>query len=170
LTRAPEYRFDIIHSDQLHWFTETMLYSVVFSTVVFGLVLIQDASPSFGRRAKVIGDISYSTYLLHFPVTLLLVLLNKAGWTNLNFDLGSIWLLYFAIVIGLAIPTYYKFEMPMQNRLRRMMLRTVREKPITTENASPDTGGEIWPPPLPSPLLMNRSQLITSLPVTVPTD
>jgi peptidoglycan/LPS O-acetylase OafA/YrhL len=105
------------------YFTETMLYSVVFSAVVFGLVLIQDASPSFGRRAKVIGDISYSTYLLHFPVTLLLVLLNKAGWTSLNFDLGSIWLLYFAIVIGLAVPTYYKFEMPTQNRLRRLMLR-----------------------------------------------
>jgi hypothetical protein len=80
-------------------------------------------APDPELRIRLIGDISYSTYLIHFPVTLLLVLLNKTGWTNLNFNLRSTWILYFTIVLAVAVPTHYWFERPAQRFLRRQMLR-----------------------------------------------
>lgn len=104
-------------------FTDLVLYAIVFSTAIFLLAVIQDALPTAGLRIRLLGDISYSTYLIHFPVTLMLMLLNKTGWTNFNFSLRPTWILYFTMVIAAAIPTHYWFERSAQRFLRRQMLR-----------------------------------------------
>jgi peptidoglycan/LPS O-acetylase OafA/YrhL len=108
-------------------FTDLVLYAIVFTTAIFLLVVIQDAMPTAGLRIRLVGDISYSTYLIHFPVTLLLMLLNKTGWTNFNFSLRSTWILYFALVIVAAVPTHYWFERSTQKHLRRQLLPTSSE-------------------------------------------
>ena len=45
-----------------------ILYFVVFSSMILLLATLQDFNNSFGRRYRVIGDITYSSYLLHFPI------------------------------------------------------------------------------------------------------
>jgi len=101
---------------------ERILYSVVFPAMVFFLVVLQDAFLDIGKSSKVIGDISYSTYLLHFPVTLILVLSNKAGLTAFDFHLNSTWIFYLLVVIGLSIVMHYFFERPAQKFLRLRLL------------------------------------------------
>src|SRR5208283_3032594 len=72
-----------------------------------------------------IGGLTYSSYLLHFPLQLLIVLLCfRAGW---NVPLYAPWffLIYVALVFVLAFFCYRLFELPMQNGIRRKFgLRT----------------------------------------------
>jgi len=66
-----------------------------------------------------IGSLTYSSYLLHFPLQLLIVLLClRAGW---DVPLYAPWffLLYVALVFVLAFFCYRLFELPMQNGIRR---------------------------------------------------
>jgi len=77
---------------------------------------------SFGERfSKIIvsklawlGDISYSSYLLHFPMTLALV---TFGVTP-NLHSGGQLIAYIAGVISLSLICFHCFERPVQNMLR----------------------------------------------------
>ena len=66
-----------------------------------------------------LGDISYSTYLIHFPMQLTLALI--AGRLALEpqfFMQGWVMLAFYAVLIALGAASYYFFERPMQSLLR----------------------------------------------------
>jgi peptidoglycan/LPS O-acetylase OafA/YrhL len=66
-----------------------------------------------------LGDISYATYLLHFPLQLALVLLaGQMGWTPQDFMQGWVLAAFYVVLIGLGALTYRWFERPLQNLLR----------------------------------------------------
>jgi peptidoglycan/LPS O-acetylase OafA/YrhL len=48
--------------------------AVVFPALILALALWQSTEREAGKRARLIGDITYSTYLLHFPIQLSLIL------------------------------------------------------------------------------------------------
>jgi len=84
---------------------------------------------SFGRPFRLIGDITYSTYLLHFPLQL-----TAAFWIGvlgLTIDFTRpIWLFgYLGAVIGLSIPCYYAFELPAQKWLRSLTASQLSKRP-----------------------------------------
>ncbi len=68
-----------------------------------------------------LGDISYSTYLIHFPMQLTLALLAAPlGLTSLFFMNGAVMAAFLAVLIGLGALSYRYFERPMQDWLRRL--------------------------------------------------
>ncbi len=71
------------------------------------------------RRLSFLGDISYSTYLLHFPLQLLCVLAAlHFGWKPALFMHPLAMLGFFAALIGLGALSYAGFERPLQRILR----------------------------------------------------
>jgi peptidoglycan/LPS O-acetylase OafA/YrhL len=77
-----------------------------------------------GRKIPVwlgnLGDISYSTYLIHFPMQLSLALLAAPlGLTPLFFMNGLVMIAFLAVLIGLGALSYRYFERPMQDWLRK---------------------------------------------------
>lgn len=71
------------------------------------------------RRISFLGDISYSSYLLHFPMQLALVLLAlRLGWQPQLFMSGWALGAFYAALIALASASYRFFERPLQNLLR----------------------------------------------------
>ena len=95
---------------------------IVYPLVIFLLAVLQSFRPRIGRSMRFIGDITYSTYLLHFPIQLGLILLMKSGMVRIDFASPEVWLLFFSLLLICSIPTYYVFERPMQQLLRRRML------------------------------------------------
>jgi len=86
---------------------------------VLSLALYESVSARRFSRLAFLGDISYSTYMLHFPLQLLVVLLAlRFGLAPAFFMQGWVMLGFLAVLIALAALSYRYFEKPMQDMLR----------------------------------------------------
>ena len=75
--------------------------------------------------AKVIeafGNLTYASYLIHFPIQLAAVVAFSAVGLAVPFYSNAFFLGYLAVVLGLSYPVFRFFEKPAQDRLRRAML------------------------------------------------
>jgi peptidoglycan/LPS O-acetylase OafA/YrhL len=71
------------------------------------------------KSLSFLGDISYSTYLLHFPLQLVCVLVGlRLGWTPMTFMQPLAMIAFFAMLIALSAASHYGFERPLQALIR----------------------------------------------------
>jgi peptidoglycan/LPS O-acetylase OafA/YrhL len=73
-----------------------------------------------------VGSLTYSSYLLQFPLQLLLALLCLIAGSNIPLYQRWFLLLYLGLVFVLAFFCYRLFELPMQNEIRRRYLQARR--------------------------------------------
>ena len=100
---------------------------ILFPFTVLSLVLTEvDKGPRLKSLAW-IGDITYSSYLLHFPLQLLFGFAVSFGIVSHSFYLNPLYLfLFFIILIPISYLTYIKFEKPMQRAIRERLLTQKR--------------------------------------------
>lgn len=98
-----------------------LLFFVKFPLIIINLSIIQHYFKNIGKQIKILGDISYTIYLIHVPVQVIFALINKKIF-NINFDNNLVFLLYFASVFFLSIITYKYFELPFKNYLRKKLI------------------------------------------------
>jgi peptidoglycan/LPS O-acetylase OafA/YrhL len=132
-------------------FHNLLLYGIIFPGAIMVLAAAQYCQFQIGKGARVLGDISYSTYLTHFPIQLTLLLAAKAGLVNIDYHTRSAFLMFLALLIAVSVPIYYWFERPAQNYLRRSMLPAKKRIVSATylnkapsepcETAAPEFGG-----------------------------
>jgi peptidoglycan/LPS O-acetylase OafA/YrhL len=93
---------------------------LLFPATLVILPLIEVYREGFGRQLAFLGDISYSAYLLHFPLLLGILLLIPALGIAPPALLSSppVFLGYIATVMVLAFLCHRYFEMPVQQWLR----------------------------------------------------
>ena len=118
--RAP---FGISHwaSDDLFEFFLCGFIFVVSPLTIMALAL--DEQVLGGRYAGLsfLGDISYSTYMIHFPMQLVLAFLAlRFGWTPQTFQSVGVLAAFYAVLILLGLASYRFFERPMQRLIRRI--------------------------------------------------
>jgi peptidoglycan/LPS O-acetylase OafA/YrhL len=98
------------------------LMTFIFIVVPLSLAALALHEQLFGgpyARLNFLGDISYSTYLIHFPMQLALALLGlRFGWMPADFQHGWAMLLFYAVLIGLGWLSYTRFERPLQSFIR----------------------------------------------------
>jgi len=96
---------------------------ILFPITVCSLTIAEIDRGPFLKPMSWIGDITYSSYLLHFPLQLLFGLAVSLGIINSNFHMNSLYLaIYFIILIPLSYIIFLKFEVPMQRILRNQLL------------------------------------------------
>lgn len=100
------------------WVTGFLLPSTI-------LVLAISESLGFGcwKRAAWLGEISYASYLLHFPLQLVFFMLfaeTKSG--RAAFYSPTLWLGYFALLIVISLLTHRYLERPLQRGIRQISL------------------------------------------------
>jgi peptidoglycan/LPS O-acetylase OafA/YrhL len=101
---------------------DIILDAVGFPALILGLALLQSIHAGLGKRLRLVGDITYSTYLLHFPLQLGLIILAKIGLLRLDYTRPAAWALFFVLLLAVSVPTYYYFEFPVQTYFRRKLL------------------------------------------------
>ncbi len=94
---------------------------ITFPAIILLLATIQAMRPTIGHSLRLLGDVSYSSYLLHFPLQLTLILWSRHV-TPIAFGNPWVWLLFFSVLTALSVATYHWFEKPMRDLLRRRML------------------------------------------------
>jgi peptidoglycan/LPS O-acetylase OafA/YrhL len=71
------------------------------------------------RRFAFLGNATYSSYLVHFPLQLFIVIVVDAiGWERNIFYSPMMLLAFLSLVIGLSLVIHRYFEMPAQNFIR----------------------------------------------------
>ena len=92
---------------------------LLFGCTVLALALNEPAWRGFLKRLAWLGDISYASYLLHYPLQLLCVLAALAwGWPSGLYAQPAFLLAFMAVLIGLSLLFHHAFELPIQKRLR----------------------------------------------------
>jgi len=99
-----------------------VLCAALYPTVVLVLAILQHLWTNIGRSLRVWGDISYASYLIHFPIQAILILLMRAGAIKPDLYSQLFLLLYLFLVQASAVATYYYFELPAQKLLRARLL------------------------------------------------
>jgi len=96
----------------------------IFAGAVVFAVLAEHRFPTFRTGLSVLGDISYSVYLLHFPLQLVFVLVNRAlgGQPEIFYQTWTL-LLFLAVLVPLAFLSYHGFELPALRFLRGRLER-----------------------------------------------
>ncbi len=112
--------------DALQAMLATWPVVVLFPLTILALTLFETLRGSFARRFSWIGNISYSSYLLHFPLQFIFHAV-ALRWTTGNMIFYEPWVmvLFFTILIGLSMLSFHFFEMPVQNYLRRFEMNSV---------------------------------------------
>lgn len=112
----------------------TLSVSALVSPTVVALCYLADKHTKIVTdRLEWLGCISYSSYLIHFPLQLLFMTALPAAGTSVDYESKTFFVTFFAAVIGLSLASYYYFERPVMAALRRSML------PDRKDHALPST-------------------------------
>jgi peptidoglycan/LPS O-acetylase OafA/YrhL len=103
--------------------------------------LINEAFGSRFDRISKVGDLTYASYLLHFPIQLFVVLVLDWIGVSRNVFFSPFALIAFLVVtFGLSWVVFHGFEMPAQKRIRALALprerrASVQEQGVLVERA-----------------------------------
>jgi len=93
---------------------------ILFPLTILALALLDQGRTASVRLLSMLGNISYSSYLLHFPLQLAFALVvDLLGIDRAFFGTGMSFLLYFGLLIPLSLASYHWLELPAQMALRR---------------------------------------------------
>lgn len=95
----------------------------LFPATLVLLALWETQRGTLGRRFSFLGDISYASYLLHFPLQLCVMLAAVHwGWPKTLFMNPLSLLGFFLLLIAVSLASHRWFEKPIQNWLRKKLL------------------------------------------------
>ncbi|EKG42854.1 O-acyltransferase, putative [Pseudomonas syringae pv. avellanae str. ISPaVe013] len=96
------------------------LMGIVFPLSVMFIAALSYLKPTLMKRLGIIGDVSYSSYLLHFPLQILFAMgFDALGYSREIFYNVWVLLLFMAVLIPLSFASHRFFEAPVQQWLRR---------------------------------------------------
>lgn len=98
-----------------------LLYFIKFPLIIINLCIIQFFFKDIGKNFQILGDISYTIYLVHFPIQIIFHLINISIF-NINYDSDLIFITFIIIVLFFSIITYKFYELPLKRKLRLKFL------------------------------------------------
>jgi peptidoglycan/LPS O-acetylase OafA/YrhL len=102
------------HTDVTSYFVVIALSAVLLATVFHSRLVKQFLQV---RPLVFMGEISYSIYLVHFPLQMSFVLFGILADKKISYENVWITALYFALLIGISYLTYRGVELPCQTLL-----------------------------------------------------
>jgi peptidoglycan/LPS O-acetylase OafA/YrhL len=116
--------------------SKEVLFGGCFPALVLVLASLQNLRHNLGRSCRIIGDITYSTYLIHFPLQLLIIYVASTFDFAIPYRSPFVLVLFLATLLAISIPTHYLFERPAQSFFRKLLL-SERLRRVSAVQAAP---------------------------------
>jgi len=103
-------------------FTGNSINLILYPLTLVLLALLETRGFISGRRFAFVGDLSYSSYLLHFPLQMVFyAVVQLVGGAESWFYTATSFLVFFSVLIPLSLASHYYFERPVQTLLRQKL-------------------------------------------------
>lgn len=103
----------------------------VFPCLILLAVLLERKGFSLGRLGYKMGSITYSSYLIHVPVQLFLILLMEVVLKDRSIILRPEFLLcYILAIVGVALLVYKYVEFPLRNICLNRLMKTASHQEV----------------------------------------
>jgi peptidoglycan/LPS O-acetylase OafA/YrhL len=102
--------------------SKEVLFGGCFPAAVLVLVSLQNLRHNLGRSCRIIGDITYSTYLIHFPLQILIIYMASICGFSIPYQSPFVLVLFLVTLLTISIPTHYLFERSAQSFFRKLLL------------------------------------------------
>ena len=119
----------LVSGNILFFFNENSILNKIISLTIFfpGIInllyLTNSYMPKIGKRLSFIGDISYSIYLIHFPVILITLFILNLLNLKIDFNSTLIFSAYLIITFIISFISYKFFEIPLKKVMRKKYLK-----------------------------------------------
>ena len=101
------------------WLLKRLLTIYLLYPLTLISLALLDSHWQQGRVVASLGDISYSSYLIHFPLQLAIVTIFTKTKTDPSIFYSPLFLVgFFCVLIGLSLASHKYFEMPAQRWMR----------------------------------------------------
>jgi peptidoglycan/LPS O-acetylase OafA/YrhL len=105
-----------------HIFDYAALVLLFYPVFMFSLIIIERRVHKFAEPVVGFGNISYSSYLIHFTLQLVCVLVLPTGFMRTGGFVGDLTFLgFFVVLLSLSLCSYSFFERPTQKYLRTLL-------------------------------------------------
>lgn len=102
----------------------------LFPITIASLVVAETNFPNIPKRAGWVGNLTYSSYLIHFPLQLVFVLfVFGLGYDEAVFRSPSVFVIFLLLLFALSFIAYHRFERPFQDFLRAQLLTCKKGEP-----------------------------------------
>ena len=100
-----------------------IILTIFFPSLINLFYLINNYSPRFGKKLSLIGDISYSIYLVHFPLILVILIILSILDLKINFNSMTVFCTYLIFTFLISFFSYKLIEIPLKKILRKKYIR-----------------------------------------------
>ena len=110
--------FDVYKNEQ--WLTIFLLFYTPLGLFLFAHIKIKDVR--LRSTLKILGNLTYSSYLIHVPLQLIIILILSNQ--NIKIPMYSAYFLIFYLISILLLSriTFCYFEKPIQDKIRKYFL------------------------------------------------
>ena len=112
--------FNFIDNSKLN---KIIILSIFFPSLINLFYLINNYSPRFGKKLSLIGDISYSIYLIHFPLILATLMILNIFNLKVDFNSMTIFCTYLIFTFLISFFSYNFLEIPLKKILRKKYIK-----------------------------------------------
>ena len=99
-------------------YVKIFIFTFLFPILILNLMSAQNIFKDIGKIFSIIGDISYSVYLLHYPIQAIIIVILFKMQLKINFDSPTLFISYIIFIFLISFISFKYLEKPFQKLIR----------------------------------------------------